>query len=167
MFNRGDVYKRQGHDDAGQAVAREAAHICVVPQTAIRANHRMNAALRRVARHRAQIAMHHRLATDEEQVADVIFHGDVNHIARLLQRHAAPRLRIELRARKSAEAAIGIADVRNRKLQITRAAVIQNLAYEFECSFFGAHDWLGKVNFRRQRIFLRCRRNFENGILAH
>ena len=127
----------------------------------------MNAAFRRVARHRAQIAMHHRFAADEQQIADVVFYGDVNHVARFLQRHAAPRLGIKLGAGKSTKAAVGIADVGDGELQIARPAVIQNFADEFERSFFWAHDRLGKINFRRQRIVLRRRRIFENGIFAH
>src|SRR5882672_7708976 len=102
----------------------------------------MNPALRRITRHRAQITMHHRFAADEEQVADVIFDRDVNDVARFLQRHAAPRLRIKLRARKPAEAAVGIADVCDGELQIARPAVIQNFADELERSLFWADDWL-------------------------
>ena len=45
-----------------------------------------------------------------------IFHRDVNHVARFLQRHAASCLRIKFRARESAEAAVGVADVRDGKL---------------------------------------------------
>ena len=150
LFVRRDVVRVNGHDDAGQTIAGEAAHVFVIPQTAVRADHRVNPALRRVARHGAQIAMHHRFAADEEQVADAIFYGDINDLARFLQRHAAPRLGIKLRARKTAETAVGIADVRDGELQITRPAVIENFLEKFERAFFGADDGLGKI--------WRCRR---------
>ena len=161
FFVRVDVVRVNGHDDAGQAVAGEAAHIFVIPQTAVRADHRMNAALRRVTRHRAQIAMHHRFAANEEQIADMVFHRDVHNAFCFVKCHATPRFGIKLRARESAEAAIGVADVRDGKLQIARPAVIQNFADEFECSFFWPDDRFGKINFwQRQRIFLCHRRTF-------
>ncbi len=133
-----DVVRVNGHDDACEAVAGQAAHVVLVPQAAVGADHRVDAAFRRVTNHRAQIAMHHRLAANEEQIADVIFHRDVHHVARFLERDAASRLGIKLRPRKSAEAAIGIANVRDGKLQIARPAMIQHFADELErCSFFG------------------------------
>ena len=88
----------------------------------------MDAALGRVACHRAQIAMDHWLAADEEQVADVIFHRDVHDALRLVQRDAAARLRIKLGAREAAKAAVGVADVGDGKLQIARPAVIEDFA---------------------------------------
>jgi len=126
----------------------------------------MEAALGRVARHRAQIAMDHRLAADKEQVADVIFQGDVNNLLRLVERHAAACFRIELGSRKPAKVAIGIANVRDGKLQIAGATVIQNFADEFERSLFWPRDGLRKVNFGR-RNFFRHRRSFSNGIFDH
>ena len=141
----GDVVRVNGHDDAGQPVAGQSAHIFVGPQPAVRANHRMDATFRRVTRHGAQIAMHHRFAADEEQVADVIFDGDVNDLLRLVKRDAFAGLGIKLGARKTAKAAVGVADVCDGKLKITGAAVIQNFAHEFEHALFGARDRLGKI----------------------
>ena len=112
--------------------------------------------------------MHHRFAADEQQIADVIFYGEVNDPLRLVQRDAFPRLRIKFRARESAESAVGIANVCDGKLQITRTAVIQNLANEFERSLFGSHDRLGKINSRRRQRFYFCRgRIFSNGSIVH
>jgi len=126
FFMRRDVVRINGHDDARQTIAGEAAHVFIVPQPAVRADHRVDATFRRIARHGAQIAMHHRFAADEKQVADAVFYGDINDLARFLQRHAAPRLGIKLRARKTAEAAVGIADVRDGELQIARPAVVED-----------------------------------------
>jgi len=126
----------------------------------------MEAALGRVARHRAQIAMDHRLAADKEQVADVIFQGDVNNLLRLVKCHAATRLGVKFGAGKAAEITVGIAYIRDGKLQIAGATVIQNFADEFERSLFWPRDGLRKVNFGR-RNFFRHRRSFSNGIFDH
>ena len=72
----------------------------------------MNAALRRVTRHRAQVFVHQRFAADKQQVADVIFDGDVDDIPRFLQRDAAALLGIKPVHGEAAEIALGIADVR-------------------------------------------------------
>jgi len=137
-----DVVRVNGHDDAGQPVACKTAHVFVIPKAAVGADHRMDAALRRVARHGAQIAMHHRFATNEEQVADVIFQRDIHGLLRFVERDAAAGLGIKFRACKSAEVAIGVANVRDGKLQVAGAAVIQNFADEFERSPFGPRDGL-------------------------
>ena len=63
---------------------------------------------------------------------------------RLVQRHAAAGLGIKLGARKAAEIAVGIANVGDGKLKITRAAVIQNFAEEFQRAFFGRVTGLEK-----------------------
>ena len=135
-----NVVRVNGHDDAGQAVAGQAAHVLLVPQPAVGADHRMDAALGRIAGHRPQIAMHHRLAADEKQVADVIFQRDVNTSALPVERHASPRLGIKLRARKSAEIAVGIANVGDGKLEIARPAVVQNFADQLERALFRPLD---------------------------
>ncbi len=44
----------------------------------------MNAPLRRIARHRAQVLVDQRFAADEEQVADVVLDTDINDVPRLL-----------------------------------------------------------------------------------
>jgi len=168
FFVHVDVVRVNGHDDAGQPVAGEAAHIVVVPQAAVGANHRMNAALGRVAIHRAQIAMHHRFPADKKQIADMIFHRDVHDLFRFVQRHAAPRLRIKLGAGESTETAIGVANVGDGELQIAGAAVIQYFADELERSFFWPDDRFGQINFRLWQRFYICRRRiFENRIIVH
>ena len=60
---------------------RQVAHVLLGPQRAVRADHRVNAALGRVARHRAQFLVHQRFATHEKQIADVILYGDVDDVA--------------------------------------------------------------------------------------
>ncbi len=57
---------------------------------------------------------------------------------RLVQRHAAAGLGIELGARKAAEIAVGIANVGDGKLEIARPAVVQDFADEFEHAFLWA-----------------------------
>src|SRR5437867_11207167 len=97
----------------------------------------MDAPLGRVTRHRAEIAMHHRLAADKEQVTDMILHRDVDDIPRFLQGDAVPRFGIELRTRKTAEVAIGIADVGDGELQIAGPAVIEDFLEQLP----GALPW--------------------------
>ena len=92
----GDVVGVDGHDDAGEAIAGERLHVVVVPQAAVGANHRVDALLRRVADHRTEVAVRHRFATDEEQVADVVALRDVHHVLRLLKRDAVALLGVEL-----------------------------------------------------------------------
>jgi len=120
----GNIVRVNGHDHAAQAVAGEAAHIFLSPKPPVGANHRMNPALRRVARHGPQIAMHHRFAANEQQIADVIFYGDVNDVTCFLQRYALPGFGIKLGAGKTAEIAVRIANVRDGELQVTRPTVI-------------------------------------------
>jgi len=105
----------------------------------------MNAALRRVACHGAQIAMHHRLAADEKQIADVIFQRNVHHAFRLVERHAPARLGIKLRAGEAAKVAVGIADVGDGELQVARAAVVQHFLEKGERGFFLANHRRGKI----------------------
>jgi hypothetical protein len=90
------IVRVDGHDDAAEAVTRERLHVVVVPQAAVGANHRVDALLRRVADHRAEVAVRHRLAADEEQVADVVALRDVHHVPCLLQRDALAGLGVEL-----------------------------------------------------------------------
>lgn len=143
-----DVMRVNGHDDAAQTVTGQAAHVVVIPQPAVGADHRMNPAFRRVAGHGAQVPMHHRLAAHEEQVTNMILERDVNHALRLVQRHAAARLGIKLAAGEPAETAIRIANVRDGKLQVTRSAVVQDILDELELAGLGANHRLGKIRGR-------------------
>ena len=147
----GDVVRVNGHDHAAQAIAGQAAHVFLRPQPAVGANHRMNPALRRVARHGAQIAMHHRFATHEQQIADVVFDGDVNDVARFLQRHAAARFGVKFGSGKTAEIAVGIANVGDGKLEIARPAMLEHLGGKLEHAFLWPHHRPGKVWRRRGR----------------
>src|SRR6266581_4876154 len=72
----------------------------------------------------------------EKQVTNVILHRDVHHVLRFLERHTAGRFGIKLRAGEAAEVAIGIADVRDGKLEITRPAVIEHFAEKIPRGFF-------------------------------
>jgi hypothetical protein len=89
--------------------------------------------------------MHHRFATNEQQIADVIFDGDVNDVTRFLQRHAVPGFGIKLGAGKTAEIAVRIANVRDGKLEIARSAMIKHLGGNLEHAFLWPPDRLGKV----------------------
>ena len=116
FFVPSDVVRVNGHDDAAQAVVDKAAQVFLAPQTAVGADHRMNPALGGVARHRPQIAMHHRLAADKKQIPDVIFQRDVHDAFCFVERDTATCLGIKFRAREAAEVTVGIADVRNSEL---------------------------------------------------
>ena len=120
-------------------VAGQVAHVLLRPERAVGADHRANAPLGRVARHRAQVFVHQRLAADKQQVADVVLHADVNHVPRLAQRHAAPLLGIEPVHRKAAEVALGVADVGDGELEIARPAMLEHLAQQLE----PARPWAG------------------------
>ena len=133
------------HDHAGQPGVGQLAHVRLVPQPAVGADHRVNSLLRRIPHHRPQIPMHHRLAPDEQQIADVIAHADVDHILRLRERHASARLRIKLRAREPAKPAVRIANIRDRKLEIPRPAMLQDLAEQAEQPLLRADYRLGKI----------------------
>ena len=87
-----------------------------------------------------------RFAADEEQVADVIFYRDVDDILRFLEGDAAAGFGIEFGARKTAEIAIGVADVRDGELQVARTAVVEDFAHQFEQAFLRADDGLGKID---------------------
>src|SRR5262249_44104299 len=99
-------------------------------------------------------------AADEEQIADVILHGDVDDILRFLQGDAAAGFGIKFRTGKTAEIAIGIADVRDGELQVAGAAVVEDFAEEFEKAFFGPDNRLGEVRACGGAIRRGCRGGF-------
>src|SRR6185437_388025 len=140
-----DVMRIDRHDDAGEAVAGEAPHVVFVPQAAVGADHWMDAALGCVARHGAQLLVDHWLAADEEKIADVIFDGNFDDVLGFLQGDAAAGFRVEFGAGKTAEVAIGVADVGDGKLQVTGAAVVEHFADQFEKALFWPNDGLEKV----------------------
>ena len=141
-----DVVRVNGHDHAAQTIVRQAAQVGFGPEAAVGADHRMHAALRRVARHGAQFLVNHRFAADEQQVADVILHRDVHHVLRFLERHTAACFRIKLRARETAKVAIRVADVGDGELEITRPAMFEHFADQFEHALLRFHDGLGKIH---------------------
>ena len=146
LFVLRDVMRVDGHDDAGEAVAGELAHVLVCPEAAVGANHRANAVFRGIARHGAQIAMDHGFAAHEEEVADVIFQGDVDGQLGFVEGDATARLGIEFGARETAEIAIGVANVRDGKLEVAGTAVIQNFAQQLELSLFRPCYRLGEIS---------------------
>jgi hypothetical protein len=87
--------------------------------------------------------MYHWFTTDEEEVADMVFKRDINGITRFLQCHTATGFGIELRSCESTEIAVSIANVGDGKLKITRPAMAEDFADEFECAFLGPFDRLG------------------------
>jgi len=108
----------------------------------------MNPPLRRVAHHGPQILVNHRLAAHEEQVADVVLDADVDDVARLLQRHAAPLLGVETVHREPAEIALGVADVGDGELEIARTAMLEHLAEQLENAGLGPDHRTGKIGRR-------------------
>src|SRR5262245_29239426 len=97
----------------------------------------MNAPLRRVAYHRAQVAMNERFPANEEQVANVIAHTDIDDVPRLSQCDAATLLWVKPIHREAAEIAARIANVGDGELQITRTGVFKNLFEKLERTFSG------------------------------
>ena len=82
-------------------------------------------------------------------------------------RHLAYVERIEFVRGESAKIAFGVADVRDGKLQIAGAAVVQDLAQELKRAFFGPRYRLGKVARGRRRIGFRFGRRRDCGRVAH
>ena len=136
-----DIMSIDGHDHAAQSVIDEPAHVFLRPQPAVRADHRMNAALRSITGHCPEIPMNHRFATDKKKITDVILHADVDDVARFLQGHTAPRLRIKLRTGESAEIAVRIADVCDRELKITGPTMIEHFAEQLKRSLARSGYW--------------------------
>ena len=79
--------------------------------------------------------MDQRFAADKEQVADVVFDADVDHVPRLFQGDAAALARVESVHGESAKIALGVADIGDGKLQIAGAAMRQDFAGEPPESF--------------------------------
>ena len=71
--------------------------------------------------------MNERFATDEKEVSDVVFEGDVDDITGFLKGDATALLGIEAVHRKAAKIAFGVADVGDSKLEIAGAAMIQHV----------------------------------------
>src|SRR2546426_11663401 len=96
----------------------------------------MNSIRGRVSRHCRQLAMDERLATDKQQIADVVFDTDVDDVPCFLQGHASALLGIEPVDRKTAKVAFCVANVGNGELQIARPAMIQYVPKQFEDTRF-------------------------------
>ena len=112
------------HDHARQPVAHQPLTLFfVVPQTAVGADHRMDAPFRGVPRHRPQIPVHHRLPAHKQQIPDMILHRDIDHLPRLRQ-YVTLWLRSSRQTsttRTRPKTAIRVANVRDRKLRDTPA----------------------------------------------
>jgi hypothetical protein len=168
FFVLGDVVGINGHDDAAQAVAGETTHVLFGPQTSVRTDHRVNAALGGIAGHCPQITVHHRFAADEKQITNVVLDANINHVTRLLKCHAMSCLRIGFRTSKAAEIAVRITNVRYGKLQVTRPAMIEHFTDEFERALLEAHDWFGKVRrYRSRQSGFGNTRTCRNGRITH
>jgi hypothetical protein len=111
----------------------------------------------------------------------MILYGDIDHIARFLQGHAPALFWIEPVHGKSAEVALGVADVGDGELQVTRPAMAQYVFEELENALFGANHWTRKISRGRSRWHgwggssggscahpkqAFCRRNRERGNLS-
>ena len=152
FFMLGHVVRVNRHDDAAEPVVGEGPHVLLRPKRAVGANHRMNATLGRVAHHRPDFLVHERFAAHKQQIADVIFHRDVDDIPGFPERHAAALLRIEPVHRESAEVALRIADIRDGELEITRTAVLEHLTDQFENTFLRPGDGSGEIRRRPGRF---------------
>ena len=130
LFVPGRLVGVNGHDDAPQAAGGQGAHVLLRPERAVGANHRVDAPLRRVTDHFAQMPVRQRFAADKQHVADMILDTNIQHVPRLFQRDAAPLAGIEPVHGETAEIAFGVADVGDGKLQIARPAVGENLPGE-------------------------------------
>ena len=89
--------------------------------------------------------MNQRLSSDKKQVADVVARSNVHDVAGLLQSYATSVLRVEAVDREVAEVARGIADASNGELQVSRAAMIQYLAYELKRALLRPGRGYGKI----------------------
>jgi hypothetical protein len=98
-------------------------------------------ALCRVTRHGSQFFVDQRLAPYEQQVTDVVLDTNINYITRFLKRNASPFLRVEPVHREPTKIALRVADIRDRKLQVTRSTVVEHLPNQFEQARFGPADW--------------------------
>jgi hypothetical protein len=147
FFMFGDIMRINRHDHAAQPVTREIAHVLLGPQRAVGADHRVDAAFGCVTNHGAQIFMDQWFAADEEEIADVIFDGDVDDVLRFLERDATAHLGIETIDREAAEIAFGVADVGDGELQIARTTMRKDFAKKFERTFL-------RLNHRARKIRL-------------
>src|SRR5436190_16564596 len=139
------VVRINRHDDAAQAVASKVSHVLFGPKRAVGADHRVNTALSGITGHCAQVAVHERFATNEQQVADVISNTDINHILGFLEGDTAAHFRIEAVHGETAKIAFGVANIGNSELKIAWAAMVEHFANELEDPFGGPADGLDKA----------------------
>ena len=111
--------------------------------------------------------MHHRFTAHEQEIANVILDRHIDGQFGFIERDTAARARIEFGAREPAEIAIGVADIGDGKLQITRATVVQDLAEKLERAFPGPRHRLRKITGRRWRIRFRLGRGCDGRSIIH
>ncbi len=99
--------------------------------------------------------MHQRFPTDEQQVADVVPHRDVDDVLRLLERDAAPLLGIKLIHGEPAEVALGVADIRDGELKIARPAMLKHFLEELPPALFRTREGCEKSLHGRSRLGIR------------
>lgn len=129
-----------GHDDAGETVVGEAAHVVFGPQPAIAADHRSDAGLGGIADHGADVAVDHGFASDEEQITDVVADADVDDAPGFLEGDGAPVLGIEFGSCEAAETTVRVAEIGDGELEIAGAGVVEDFAEELKRTFFGWTD---------------------------
>ena len=130
FFVFGDVMSVDRHDDAAQAVTGEGAHVLLGPKGAVGANHGADAPFGGIARHCPQVLVNQGFSADKKQVADVVFGGDVDDIARFLKGDAPSLFGVEAIHGEATKIALGIANIGDRELQIARTAVIEHISDE-------------------------------------
>ena len=127
-----DVVGVDRHDDAAEAVAGQSPHVFLGPQSTVGANHGLNPLAGRIADHGAEIAVNHRLPAHEQQITNMVANSDVDDVLGLFQGHRTALLGVKLTARKTAETAVGIANIGDRELEVAGAAMIEHLANQFK-----------------------------------
>src|SRR6266436_4971198 len=127
----------------------------------------MDAALSRITGHGAQVFVDQWLAADKKQVADVILDADINDIACLLEGHAAALLWVEAVHSEAAEIAFGVADIRDGKLEVAWAAMVEHVSNQLKSAGFGPRNGTREIRRRRRRFRRRSASIQSSGCGAH
>ncbi len=108
------------------------------------------------ADHVRQVAVEQRFAADEKQVTYLVLDRNADDILGLFQGDHAALVGLETSRGESAKTALGVAEVGDGKLQITRAAILQDLAEETPRAGLRFHNRAE----RRQRRLSRIQRRW-------
>ena len=146
FFMAHDVMGVDGHDDAAEAIVCERSHVLIRPERAVGTDHGVDSAFSRVSHHRSEIFVDEGFTPDEQDVADMVFQGDVDHIPGFLEGDAVPSFWIELIDCKATEVTFCVANVGDGELEVAWASIRENTGCEFEEPLFGAlHRGLGNA----------------------